>query len=185
MTALAERWGWWSIPASIVFWTLFWWLAPVLLVLWLVRRHRALDRVERLRLWYPPAWRERHGADLAELLHDTIEDGRDGPLMSLNVAFEGIAVRLDGVSARLVIAALCWWLAGIAILAQGVVPLILMAVDASNRLWFLALYMPSPLGPFTALAMIGLGLLLLLAALRLTLGPRFRTALDGLDFKLS
>ena len=58
-------------------------------------------RVTRLLRWYPAVWRARYGDEMAALLHDTIAHGRDGPLLSLNVAKESLSVRLAQPERRL------------------------------------------------------------------------------------
>lgn len=98
---LAERLGWAYVPLAIAFWTVLWPLGLVALAIWLVRREARLRRstahldrrVARLLRFYPRAWRERHGADLADLVRDSLADGRGGPRMTLNLAREGLATR--------------------------------------------------------------------------------------------
>ena len=164
---LAEHMGWWFVPASLVFWIFLWPLA----LLWPVARlvHRLLTqepgptarrerRVARLLCWYPAAWRARYGDEFAALLHATIEDGRGGPGMSLNVAREGLAARLTAVEPRTAIAMWCGTLCWIPLFPQGIVPLAMMLTETPARSWFLALYLPSPFSWLTAAAMIALGL---------------------------
>lgn len=170
MTArLVERLGLWSIPILLVFWTAFWWVA----ILWVAGRalHRLLvldrspearseRRVARLLRWYPPRWRRRHGDEFAALLHDTIDDGRGGVRMTLDVARNGLVERVESLD-RSTLVSLGWMTSGIPIFPQGLVPMIMMAVGYESRSWFLALYVPEPFGWVVAGAMLAIGVTVL------------------------
>ena len=116
------------------------------------------ERVSALLRWYPEAWRERHGEQLGELLHDTIEDDRDGLRVSLDVACEGVIERARVFDPRTAIAAamLTW----IAVLSQGIVAAVFLAVDGPKS-WFLAQYFESPTSWLVIAAMIAGGLVLI------------------------
>jgi hypothetical protein len=155
MTRLVDRMGWWYVPASLVFWTLFWWLVPVIALVALVRRQRRLDhgpaarrerRVARLLRVFPPRWRARHGHDFAALLNDTIEDGRGGPAMTLDVVREGVVQRAVAFDRPVALGALLGMFGSIAAFPQGIVAMVMLAVGTSSRSWFLALYVPEPFG---------------------------------------
>jgi hypothetical protein len=181
ISRLPERHGWRFIVGSLLFWTVLWPLTPVFVAVWFVRRHRALDpsaaakrerRVARLLRWYPPAWRARHGDAFGVLLDDSFDDGRDGLRVSLNVAREGLAARSASFQPSIALAVLFWWLGCVALFPQGIIALTMLAAGTSDDLWFLALYLPSPFGALAAVAMIATGLLVLRAALYLTLRGR-------------
>ena len=170
LARMAEHHSWVFIPASIVFWTLFSPLALVWLGLWLIDRYRALDkspaaererRVTRLLRWYPADWRGRYGDEMAGLLHDTIAEGRGGPRLSLNVAKEGLAVRLSPPARRDLIAGACLSLCCIPLFPQGLVPAVMKLTETPTRSWFLALYLPDAYQWPMIIAMIALGLAML------------------------
>ena len=174
---LVERLGWWFVPASLVFWIFLWPLALLWPVARLVRRLLTQDhccaarrerRVARLLCWYPPAWRARYGDEFAALLYETIEDGRGGLRMSLNVAREGLAARLATVEPKPAVAGVCWSACWIPLFPQGIVPLVMLLTEAPTRSWFLALYVPAPFSWLTAAAMIALGLTMLAVAANTT-----------------
>lgn len=173
---LAERRPWLFVLASIVFWTLLSPLALVWLVLWLVDRHRALDtspaakrerRVARLVRWYPADWLARYGEEMAATLHDTLAEGRGGVRLSVNVAKEGLAVRLAPPARRHALAGACLSLCWIPLFPQGVVPAIMKLSEAPTRSWFLALYVPDALQWPVIAAMVVLGLAMLRAGMSL------------------
>jgi len=56
-----------------------------------VRRAR---RVERLLSWYPARWRARYGDEFAQLMQDTMAEGRDGVGVTLDVLRESNAARV-------------------------------------------------------------------------------------------
>src|SRR5688572_12641506 len=100
---LPERLGWRYVVLSLAFWTVLWPLALVALAVWLVRRevrlhdadaHHLDRRVERLLRFYPRAWRDRHGDDMADLLRDTLADGRGGPRLTVDIVRAGFGERL-------------------------------------------------------------------------------------------
>ena len=174
---LAERMGWWFIPASLLFWTVLWPLAVPVIAAVAIRRALALDhapaarrerRVARLLRWYPAAWRERHGDEFAALLHDTIDDGRGGLRMSVNVAFEGLVRRVDAFDRPAAVATWCWTGCWIPLVPQGLVPMVMLVTGAPTRSWFLALYVPEPFGWAVAATMTAAGLAMLAIAIRLT-----------------
>jgi hypothetical protein len=126
----------------------------------MTRRER---RIGRLLRWYPRSWRERYGEEFAALLDETIEDGRGGLGMSLDVAREGVVARRDALDRRALMLA-CWTLCWIPLFPQGIVALILLVERAKPHSWFVALYLPAPLSWLLAAAMTSLGLGLLTAA---------------------
>jgi hypothetical protein len=167
---LVDRLGWWFIPASLLFWVFLWPLGLLWAVVLLVQRFRSLEhgpaarrerRVARLLRWYPAGWRARYGEEFASLLRATIEDGRGGVGMSVNVAREGLAARLRALEPDPGLAMWCGTLCWILLFPQGIVPLVMLLTEAPARSWFLALYLPSPFSWLTAAAMtvVGLGML--------------------------
>ena len=166
--------------ASIVFWTLLSPLALVWLTLWLIGRvidrHRAVEksptakrdrRVARLLHWYPADWRARYGEEMVALLHDTIAEGRGSPLLSLNIAKEGVAAWLAPPERRQALAWLCLGLCAIPLIPQGLVPAIMILTETPARSWFLALYLPEAYRWPTLAAMLILGLAMLRTGLTL------------------
>ena len=150
----------WHVLGAIVFWTVAWPIG----IAWLVVRRARKPRIERLLGWYPAAWRERYGEEFAELLRDSVDGGHGGLRLSLNVAREGLAARLDetGISRPAVCLIVCWT----PLIPQGLVPMAFLLGGVESRSWFLALYMPEPLQWATAGAMVALGLALLVTGLR-------------------
>ena len=185
LARLAERRRWLFVSASIVFWTLLWPLALVWLALWHIDRYRTLDkspaarlerRVRRLLRSYPADWRARYGDEMAALLHDTIAEGRGGPQLSLNVAKEGLAMRLAPPARRDALAGACLALCWIPLFPQGLVPAVMKLTETPTRSWFLALYLPDAYQWPLIAAMIALGLAMLRAGLSLA-GVRLAVAL--------
>jgi hypothetical protein len=177
---LAERHVWLFAIASVVFWTLLSPLALVWLVLWLFARYRARGtspaakqerRVARLLRWYPVDWRTRYGDEMAALLHDTIADGRDGPLMAVNVAREGMATRLAPPERRQALAGACLGLCWLPLFPQGVVAAILKSVGTPTRSRFLALHAPDAFQWPLITAMVALGLAMLGTGITLARTP--------------
>jgi hypothetical protein len=173
---MAERRPWLFALASIVFWTLLAPLALVWLALRLIDHHQSLDkspaarrerRVARLLRWYPADWRARYGEEMAATLQDTLADGRGGPLLSLDLAREGLAARLAPPARRDAIAALCLTLCCIPLFPQGLVPAVIKLTDGSTRSWFLALYLPDAYQWPVIIGMIALGLGMLRVGLRM------------------
>lgn len=119
---LAQRHLGLFIVASILLWTL---LSPLALL-----------------RWYPADWRTRYGEEMTALLHDTIAEGRGGPLLSLNIVREGLAARLAPPERRQALAWICLGLCAIPLIPQGLVPAIMILTDTPARSWFLALYLP-------------------------------------------
>ena len=152
----------------ILFWTLIWPLGG-----WLVDRavnpRTPERRVRRLLAWYPPSWRERHGAALGELLTDAVADGRGGTLLAFDVAREGMTERVRAVRAVRASAVSASALIGVGWLMffpQGVVAAVLTQVDIPPS-WFLALHMEGELRFLVAGAMAGVGILLVDRGMRL------------------
>ena len=150
----------WRIVAEIAAWSLFVVPLAVLLtarrLLGYGRGVTADQRIDALLRWYPPAWRERHGDALAELLREA----DDGVLVRLDVAREGVyervrAVRWDRVRAGLLIG-LGWTM----FFPQGVVAAALTQVDLPPS-WFLALNVGGDEQWLVVGAMVGIGLLLI------------------------
>jgi hypothetical protein len=174
-SGLARRWGWRFVPAAVVFWTVLWPLACVWFAISTVVRHRSRDnspaarlerRVARLVSWYPAAWTTRHGDEFAELLRETIRDGRDGPRMTMNILRESSAARIASVGG--LVPATCWWVCWIPLFGQGVAPLMMKLAGSPTRSWFAALYLPSAYQWPAIAAMIALGLATLGTAARAT-----------------
>jgi hypothetical protein len=176
--AMPERMGWWYVPASLLFWTVLWPVGLLAAAVWLVARSRRLRRLQtpvdrriaRLLRWYPPRWRERYGDEFGALLRDSIEDGRGGPQLSLDVARAGLATRADDGARRRTLAAVLLTVGWIPLFPQGLVPLVMQVTGVPARSWFLALYLPQPLQWLTAVAMVVLGLALLAAGARMAGG---------------
>jgi hypothetical protein len=114
--------------------------------------------VKRLLRWYPADWQARYGDEMAALLHDTIADGHGGPLLTLNIAKAGLAVRLARPDA---LAGVCLGLCSIPLVPQGLVPAVMKLTEVPTRSWFLALYMPDAYQWPVIAAMLGLGLAML------------------------
>jgi hypothetical protein len=155
---MKRSWVIWEVVA----WTVF---LPVALVLALRRSlgHGYASpegRVAALLRWYPEAWRERHGEGLREVLHDTIEDDRDGLRVSLDVAREGVIERARVFDPRSAVAAAMLTVGWIAVLPQGIVAAAFLALDGP-RSWFLAQYLESPSSWLVIAAMIAGGLVLI------------------------
>lgn len=151
------------IILEIAAWSLF--FLPVALVLTLRRKlghgtTTADARVEALLGWYPEAWRAQHGEGLGEVLHDTIEDGRDGLRVSLDVARAGAAERARALDPHRIVAAAMLTVGWLAFFPQGVVAAVLAQIDGIPQSWFLALYLEGPARWLTIAAMIAGGLLL-------------------------
>jgi len=155
---MKRSWVIWEIVA----WTVFF---PVALVLTARRKlgygYTSPDgRVAALLRWYPEAWRERHGEQLGELLHDTIDDDRDGLRVSFDVAREGVIERARVFDPRTAVAAAMLTVGWIAVLPQGIVAAVFLAVDGPKS-WFLAQYFESPTSWLVIAAMIAGGLVLI------------------------
>ena len=184
--ALPERMGWWFVPASLVFWTVLWPVGLLAAAVWLVARsrrrrrlHKPVDRrITRLLRWYPAGWRERYGDEFAALLRDTIEDGRGGLRLTLDVARAGLVARAEDGGRRRMLVGFFLTVGWIPLFPQGLVPLVMQLTGVPARSWFLALYLPQPLQWLTAVAMVALGLAMLFAGMRLTarLAPGRRQA---------
>jgi hypothetical protein len=173
--ALPERMGWWFVAASLLFWTVLWPVGLLAAAVWLIARSRRLRRLQapverriaRLLRWYPAGWRERYGDEFAALLRDTLEDGRGGLRLWLDVARAGIVARAEDGGRQRLLAGLLLTVGWIPLFPQGLVPLVMQLTGVPARSWFLALYLPQPLQWLTAVAMVALGLAMLLAGLRI------------------
>ena len=169
---LPERLGWKFIPLSLLFWIFLW---PVGLAWWAwhaFQAWRAPGRVGRLLRWYPPRWRERYGDEFAELLRESLADGRGGVRLWWDVARSGVHERLRAPDRDIAVLLLsAGW---IPLVPQGIVALVLPAAGVEVKSWFLALYLPEPLQQLTAAAMILLGLAMLGTGLRMA--RRLQTA---------
>jgi hypothetical protein len=157
------------ILAELVAWIVFFPLAIVLLLA------RALgygsktpeQRVETLLAWYPAGWRERHGAELAAILHDAIADGRDDLRMALDVAREGMAERLRTIRGRRVTGGLLTGLGSTMVVPQGIGAAILGQFETVPPGWFFALHVGGDELWLVCGAMVAVGLLLIDRGLRL------------------
>ncbi len=128
---------------------------------------RAERRIARFLGWYPADWRARYGEEFKELVRQEIRDGRDGPLLTLNVARESAATHAARLGRRGVVALACssvCWLP----FAQGFVPLAMKLTHTAGRSWFLALYLPARDQWPAIAAMIAITLLLLATAASMT-----------------
>ena len=174
---LIDRLGLWSIPLLLVFWTALWPLAIVWGVGSALLHQARLDRsaearrerrVARLLRWYPRRWRARHGDEFAALVHDTIDDGRGGPRLTLDVARTALAERVEASDRSSALLMTCWASCGILIFPQGIVPMIMMLTGFDSRSWFLALHVPQPFGWLVAGAMLAIGVAMLAWAITTT-----------------
>ena len=118
---------------EIVAWTVFF---PVALVLARAPHARLRRRVARRRAWrrccagIPRRGASTTASELGELLRDTIEDDRDGLRVSLDVAREGTIERDARRSTRArAVAAAMLTVGWIAVLPQGIVAAVFLAVD--------------------------------------------------------
>jgi len=177
---LAERHVALFVVGSVVFWTLLWPLALVWWVLWRIDRYRAFDKtpaskrerhVARLLRWYPADWRTRYGDEMAGLLHDTITAGSDGPRLGMNVAKEGLAVRMAPPERRRALAGVCLGLCWIPLIPQGLVAGIMKSIGTPTRSWFLALYAPDAYQWPLIVAIAALGMTMLAAGMTLARTP--------------
>ena len=57
---------------------------------------RSTVRVARLLRWYPSDWRDRYGDEFESVLSCSLRDGKGGLRLSVDVAREGMATRLEG-----------------------------------------------------------------------------------------
>ena len=154
---MKRSWMIWEIVA----WTVFF---PAALVL---AARRALGygystaegRVSALLSWYPAAWRERHGPGLREVLHDTIDDDRDGLRVSLDVAREGTIERVHAFDAERALAAALFTVGWLAFMPQGIIAAVFALVDGPPS-WFVALYFEGPERWLVIAAMVVVGLVL-------------------------
>ncbi len=117
--------------------------------------------------WRPSRWRRRHGDEFAALLHDTIDDGRGGARMTLDVARNGLSERAESPD-RSTLVVLAWTVCWLFIFPQGIVPMIMMVTGFESRVWFLALYVPEPFGWLVAGPMVAAGVAMLAWAITAT-----------------
>ena len=117
------------------------------------------QRADALLAWYPAAWRERHGAELRQILLDTIGAGRDDVRTSLDVAREGLAERVRALRWDRVRAGFLIGLGWTMFFPQGVVAAVLTQVDVPPS-WFLALNVGGDEQWLVIGLMAGIGLLL-------------------------
>jgi hypothetical protein len=118
-------------------------------------------RVRALLRWYPAAWRERHGEDLAATLEDLIADGRDGLGVSFDVARAGLAERVRATAARRVVAGGLVGTGWTMIMPQGVVAAVLSLIGGMPPSWFLALHVHGPARGLVIAGMLAGGALLI------------------------
>jgi hypothetical protein len=172
----AKRWGWRFAPVSTLLWTVFLPQTIVWLVVSLILRHRRLDkspearrerRIARLLCLYPESWRARYGEEFAEILRDTIREGRGGVRLTLNVIRESVAARRATLTRRVVVEMTCWSLCWIPLVPQGFVPLVMKLSGSINRAWFVALYLPASCQWLVIAAMLTIGTAMLVTALRM------------------
>jgi hypothetical protein len=172
-----KRWGWRIAPIASLFWIALWPVGSVWLLASLILRYRAFDRspqarterrIARFRSWYPRGWRARYGEEFSELVREAIADGRGGPRLTLNVIRESAAAHFSGLGSRGVIVVACWSLCWLP-LAQGFVPLALKLAGGASRSWFFALYLPGDYQWPAIAATIVVALLMLTAAVRVTI----------------
>jgi hypothetical protein len=152
-----------SVIAEIAAWTLFFPVAIVLMMRRLLGYGQATPegRVDALLRWYPERWRERHGDTYAQILLDTIADGRDDFRMTVDVAREGViergrAFRWDRAWASLLVTV--GWLM---FFPQGIVATLLSFIPGMARSWFVALYFDGAERYLVLGGMVAVGLLLL------------------------
>jgi hypothetical protein len=150
---------------EILAWILVWPLIA-LLIDWLINRRNPERRVARLLGWYPRAWRERHGDELGELLHDAIADGRDDARMTVDVARAGLGERIRAISARRIAAGFLIGTGWTMVIPQGIVAAILAAAGAPP-LGFLARRADGAATWLICGAMVAIGLLLVDRGMRL------------------
>jgi hypothetical protein len=160
---MKRRW----ITLEVVAWSLFFIpvILPVALVLTLRRKlghgtTTADARIEALLGWYPEAWRARHGEGLREVVQDTIEDGRDGLRVSLDVARTGVAERVRALDPHRMLAAAMLAVGWLAFFSQGFVAALLAQIDGLPPTWFLALHLEGTARWLIIAAMIAGGLVL-------------------------
>ncbi len=172
---LTRRWGRRFAPVGLLLWTLLLPITAMWLAVSLLARYRRLDhspeatmhrRVARMLSWYPAGWRARYGEEFAEILGQTIRDGRGGFRLTLNVLRESGALRVAPLARPEVVALMCWSFCWIPLIAQGLVPLILSMLGSPTRAWFIALYTPVPYRWAVIAVMLALGSWMLTTAVR-------------------
>ena len=125
-------------------------------------------RAMRLLRWYPSAWRERYGEELADHLEQEFAERPSDLRRSVNVALKGLAARADDIG--LSNASLSPGGQTRAALGTSFVLIALMAVLALNfwsyamRLWSARHYHPIPVDATTGILTVTTGLLLLVLA---------------------
>jgi hypothetical protein len=169
------------VIAEIAAWTLFFPVAIVLMAARLLGHGRKSpeQRIDALLAWYPAAWRARHGEALAELLRDATAGGRDGFLMSVDVAREGLTERVRAFRWQPVRAGFLIGTGSTMLIPQGIVAAILSQFDLP-RSWFLALYVGQDARWLVVGFMVGAGLLLIERGTRIyTAGCHSRASSAG------
>jgi hypothetical protein len=152
-----------SVIAEVAAWALFFPVAILLMTRRLLGYGQTTPegRVEALLRWYPERWRERHGETYAQILLDTIADGRGDFRMAVDVAREGViergrAFRWDRAWAGLLVTV--GW---IMFFPQGVVATGLSFIPGMPGSWFLGLYVEGEERFLVLGGMVAIGLLLL------------------------
>jgi hypothetical protein len=165
------------IVAEIAAWCVFFPIAIVLMIRRMLGYGYENDdgRVEALLQWYPAPWRREHGERFSGLLHDTMAAGRADLRARLDVAREGVIERRRAFSVQRAWAALLLTVGWIMVVPQGIVAPILGAFDAP-RTWFVALYFDGAERWLIVGGMIGIGLLLIDAGIRVYAPLRAATA---------
>jgi hypothetical protein len=154
----------WRIVAEIAAWSLF--IVPLAALLTarrLLGYGRGVtpaERADALLAWYPDGWRERHGAELRQILLDAIGDGRGDLRMALDVAREGVVERGRAFGWERAWASLLVTVGWIMFFPQGVVAAVLTQFDIPPS-WFLALNVGGDEQWLVIGLMVGVGLLLL------------------------
>jgi hypothetical protein len=113
--------------------------------------------------WYPRAWRERHGEEVAALVDDVLAAGRARAPIALDLARNAIAERVRTQRALHAIGmlgtGLGWTLAG----AQGAAAAVLAAASVDGG-WLLVTHLSSPARWLAVAAMIAAGATLVTAS---------------------
>jgi hypothetical protein len=162
---------------EILAWILVWPLIA-LLIDRLIHPNTPERRVGRLLGWYPRAWRERHGDEFGELLHDAIADGRDDRRMTVDVARAGLGERLRATSARRIAGGFLIGTGWTMVIPQGIIAAILAAIG-TPPLGFVALRADGAARWLICGAMIAVGLLLVDRGMRLAAWTRPRPQSAG------
>lgn len=135
-----------ALPALLAVWLLGWWGLPVGLLSGLICWYQ-FGRLAARRM-------DSSGPELLAVL-------RHGPPTA--TAGAGTSAGTNAVlqtlpKARRRLLLICFLLAAIPLFPQGVVPLLFLIIGSRARVWFLAMYLTSPVSWIVAIAMIMLGL---------------------------